>query len=69
MLPSVLSALTTGEWIVAVGSGLVLLLSLVPVVWLCWHFVQMSDTEMANTIADVERFAAGRDSARKAMWQ
>jgi type IV secretory pathway VirB3-like protein len=69
MLPSVLSVLTTGEWIVAVGSGLVLLLSVMPVVWLCWHFVQMSDTEMANTIADVERFAASRDSARKAMWQ
>ena len=36
MPPSVLSALTTGERIVGVGSGLVLLLSLVPVEWLGW---------------------------------
>jgi type IV secretory pathway VirB3-like protein len=69
MLPSVLSALTTGEWIVAVGSGVVLLLSLVPVVWLSWRFVQMSDDEFTETVADVERFAARRDSARKAMWR
>jgi hypothetical protein len=69
MLPSVLSALTTGEWIVAVGSGLVLLLSLVPVVWLGWRFVQMSDDEFSESVADVECFAAQRDSARKAMWR
>jgi hypothetical protein len=69
MLPSVLNALTTGEWIVAIGSGLVLLLSLVPVVWLSWRFVQMSDDEYAETVADVERFVARRDSARKAMWR
>ena len=68
MLPSVLNALTTGEWIVAVGSGLVLLLSLMPVAWLSWRFVQMSDDEFAETVADVERFAARRDSAREAMW-
>ena len=69
MLPSVLNALTTGEWIVAVGSGLVLLLSLVPVVWLGWRFVQISDDEYAETVADVEHFVARRDSARKAMWR
>jgi hypothetical protein len=69
MLPSVLSALTTGEWVVSVGSGLLLLLSLVPVVWLCWRFVQMSDEEVVNTIADVERFAARRNKARQAMWR
>jgi hypothetical protein len=69
MLPSVLSALTTGEWVVSVGSGLLLLLSLVPVVWLCWRFVQMSDEEVVNTIADVERFVARRDKAREAMWR
>jgi hypothetical protein len=69
MLPSVLSVLTTGEWIVAVGSGLVLLLSLVPVVWLGWRFVQMSDDEFAGSVADVERFVARRDAARKAMWR
>jgi hypothetical protein len=69
MLPSVLSALTSGEWIVAVGSGLVLLLSLVPVVWLSWRFVQMSDDEFTESVAEVERFIARRDSARQAMWR
>jgi hypothetical protein len=69
MPPSVLSALTTGEWIVAVGSGLVLLLSLVPVVWLGWRFVQISDDEYAQTVADVERFVARRESARRLMWR
>jgi hypothetical protein len=69
MPPSVLAVLTTGEWIVAVGSGLVLLLSLVPVAWLGWRFVQISDDEYAQTVADVERFVAQRDSARKSMWR
>jgi hypothetical protein len=64
MLPS---ALTTGEWLVAVGSGLVLLLSLVPMVWLTWRFVQMSDDAFAKQVADVERFVELRDQARRAM--
>lgn len=64
MLPS---ALTTGEWLVAGGSGVVLLLSLVPVVWLTWRFVQMSDDSFAKQVTDVERFVELRDQARRAM--
>ena len=62
-----LFSLTTGEWIVAAGSAVVLLLSIVPLVWLSWRFVQMSDDAVARTVADVQRFAELRDRARRAM--
>jgi hypothetical protein len=62
-----LLSLTTGEWIVAAGSAVVLLLSIVPLVWLGWRFVQMSDEAVARTVADVQRFAELRDRARRAM--
>ena len=62
-----LFSLTTGEWIVAAGSAVVLLLSIVPLVWLGWRFVQMSDDAVAKTVADVHRFAELRDRARRAM--
>ena len=62
-----LLSLTTGEWIVAAGSAVVLLLSVVPLVWLGWRFVQMSDDAVAQTVADVQRFAELRDRARRAM--
>ena len=62
-----LLSLTTGEWIVAAGSAVVLLLSIVPLVWLGWRFVQMSDEAFARTVADVQRFAELRDRARRAM--
>ncbi len=62
-----LLSLTTGEWIVAAGSAVVLLLSVVPLVWLGWRFVQMSDDAVAKTVADVQRFAELRDRARRAM--
>jgi hypothetical protein len=52
MLPSLLAALTTGEWLVTVGSGLVLLLSAAPFVWLMWRFLAMSDSEVARAIAE-----------------
>jgi hypothetical protein len=52
MAMSIIATLTTGEWIVAVGSGLLLLLSLVPVIWLTWRFLQMSDSEVARAIAE-----------------
>jgi hypothetical protein len=45
-----LSALTTAEWLVAVGSGVLLIVSTAPVVWLCWRFVQMTDDEVARAI-------------------
>jgi hypothetical protein len=60
-----LLSLTTGEWLVAAGSGIVLLLSLVPVVWLGWLFVAMSDQTYRRTVADVERFVELRDAARR----
>jgi hypothetical protein len=60
-----LSSLTTGEWIVAVGSAVLLLLTMAPVVWLCWHFVAMSDDAMAKMVADVQRFVEQRDRLRR----
>lgn len=65
MLPSLLGSLTTGEWIVAAGSAVVLLLSVAPVVWLCWRFLQISDDAFARQVADVQRFAEVRDRARR----
>jgi hypothetical protein len=65
MLPSLVASLTTGEWIVAVGSAVLLLLSIVPVVWLTWRFVQMSDDTYAREVADVQRFVELRDRARR----
>ena len=62
-----LSSLTTGEWIVAVGSGVLLLVSIVPAIWAGWYFVQMSDDAYARTVADVERFVELRECARRAM--
>jgi hypothetical protein len=62
-----LLSLTTGEWLVAAGSAVVLLLTVAPVVWLCWRFVQMSDDAFARQVADVERFIELRDQARRAM--
>ena len=63
-----LSALTTGEWLVAAGSAVVLLLSIAPIVWLTWRFVQMSDDAFAKQVADVERFVELRDQARR-VWR
>jgi type IV secretory pathway VirB3-like protein len=65
MLPSLLTSLTTGEWIVAVGSGVLLILLIAPVVWLCWRYLQMSDDAFAQNVADVERFIELRDEARR----
>jgi hypothetical protein len=60
-----LLSLTTGEWLVAAGSAVVLLLSVAPIVWLCWRFVQMSDDAFARQVADIERFVQLRDRARR----
>jgi hypothetical protein len=62
-----LSTLTTAEWLVVAGSGVLLVLSLVPVIWASWRFVQMSDDEYERTVAQVERFADLRDRARRSM--
>lgn len=66
-LEPLIGTLTTAEWLVAAGSAVLLILSIVPVVWACWHFVAMSDEEYARTVADVERFVELRDIARRAM--
>jgi type IV secretory pathway VirB3-like protein len=67
MLPSLVGSLTTAEWIVAVGSAVLLILSIAPIVWLCWRFVQMSDDAFAKQVADIERFVELRDQARRAL--
>jgi hypothetical protein len=67
MLPSLLGSLTTAEWIVAAGSAVLLLLTVAPIVWLCWRFVQMSDDAFAKQVADIERFVELRDQARRAL--
>jgi hypothetical protein len=67
MLPSLVGSLTTLEWIVAVGSAVVLLISIAPIVWLAWRFLQMSDDAFAKQVADIERFVELRDEARRAL--
>jgi hypothetical protein len=52
-----IATLTTGEWIVVAVSAVFLLLSLVPVVWACWLFVNMSDDAVARAVEDAERRA------------
>jgi hypothetical protein len=59
---SIIATLTTPEWIVAVGSGLVLLLSAAPFVWLTWRFLQMSDGEVARAIAESNEQPSRRTS-------
>jgi uncharacterized membrane protein YfbV (UPF0208 family) len=58
-------ALTTGEWIVAIASALLLLLTTAPVIWLCCRFVAMSDDAMAKEVADIQRFVEQRDRFRR----
>jgi arylamine N-acetyltransferase len=47
---SIIATPTTGEWIVAVGSGLVL--TAAPFLWLTSRFLQTSDGEVARAIAE-----------------
>ena len=53
----VIGTLTTGEWIVAPGSAALLLLSLVPVLWACLLFVDMSDGAVDDAIGDAQQLA------------
>ena len=64
MTTSIIGALTTGEWIVAAGSALVLLAMTAPIVWLCWLFVQMDDAAVSRAVADSQRKA---DRAHRAI--
>jgi ABC-type nickel/cobalt efflux system permease component RcnA len=52
MAMSIIATPTTGEWIVAVGSGLLLLLTAAPFLWLTSRFLQTSDGEVARAIAE-----------------
>ena len=61
----IITTLTTGEWIVAIASGV--LLSLVPVILGGWLFVQMSDDTVARTIDDVQRYSKLKENARYAL--
>ena len=63
----IITTLTTGEWIVAITSGVLLLLSLVPVILGSWLFVQMSDDTVARTIDDVQRYSKLKENARYAV--
>jgi hypothetical protein len=63
MTTSIIAALTTGEWIVAAGSALVLLATTAPVVWLCWLFVRMDDEQVSRAIADAQRSARRKERA------
>jgi hypothetical protein len=67
MTLTIIASLTTGEWIVAVASGVFLLLTLVPLIWGGWLFVQMSDDTVARTIDDVQRFSQLKETARHAL--
>ncbi len=57
MTTLIIGTLTTGEWIVAAGSALVLLAMTAPVVWLCWLFVQMDDAAVERAVAEAQRRA------------
>jgi hypothetical protein len=56
--------LTAGEWIVVAGSIAPLLLSLVPVLWACCLFVDMSDGAVDGAIRDAQRLAAVKSRVR-----
>ena len=56
--------LTTGEWIVVAGSAALLLLSLVPLLWACWLFVNMSDGAVDDAIRYAQRVAVVKSRVR-----
>jgi hypothetical protein len=62
---TVLGSLTTAEWIVAVVSGLVFLVSMIPLVWLTWCFVQMDDAAVAREIEHAQLVATSKDELRR----
>jgi hypothetical protein len=65
MATSIIATLTTGEWIVAAGSALVLLAMTAPIVWLCWLFIDMDDGAVSRAIADAQRSAEVKERARR----
>ena len=66
MTTLIIGTLTTGEWLVTAGSALALLAMTVPLVWLCWLFVQMDDVAVSRAIADAQRSSERAERARKA---
>jgi fatty acid desaturase len=67
MTTLIIGTLTTGEWIVAAGSALVLLAMTAPLVWLCWLFVQMDDSAVSRAIADARRAKELHERAHRAI--
>jgi len=67
MTTLIIGTLTTGEWIVAAGSALVLLAMTAPIVWLCWLFVQMDDAAVSRAIADAQSAKERNDRAHRAI--
>jgi fatty acid desaturase len=67
MTTLIIGTLTTGEWIVAAGSALVLLAMTAPLVWLCWLFVQMDDAAVSRAIADAQRAKELNERAHRAI--
>jgi ABC-type branched-subunit amino acid transport system permease subunit len=56
--------LTAGEWIVVAGSAALLLLWLLPVLWACWLFVNMTDGAVDDAIRDAQRLAVVKNRVR-----
>jgi hypothetical protein len=56
--------MTTGEWIIVAGSAALLLLSVVPVLWAWWLFVNMSDGAVDDAIRDAQRLAVVKNRVR-----
>jgi hypothetical protein len=67
MTTSIIGMLTTGEWIVAAGSALVLLAMTAPLVWLCWLFVRMDDAAVRRAVDDAQRFVEQNERAHRAI--
>jgi hypothetical protein len=59
------ATLTTAEWIVVAGSVALLVVSLVPVLWACWLFVNMSDGAVDGAIQDAQRLALVKSRVRR----
>jgi hypothetical protein len=67
MTALIVASLTLGGWVAIAVCVILLVLSAVPVIWLCWRFVQMSDEAVANAVEDVQRFIDLSEEARREM--
>jgi hypothetical protein len=51
-----IASLSGGDWIWIAVSGIIIVLLIAPVVWLCWRFLQMSDEAFIKSVNDVQEF-------------